>query len=96
MSVGKIEKKVSIVYDGSFWGSIACQKNAEGLWLQGFRSEREVGEKGRFDVLLNGEIVFSKKAMGRYPYPFEINRLLGKRFKLHGSYQFLSSPIVFE
>jgi hypothetical protein len=35
------------------------------------------GGKGQFDVLRNGELVFSKHDVGRFPGEGEIERLVG-------------------
>ena len=35
------------------------------------------GGKGQFDVISNGELVFSKHSVGRFPGESEIERLVG-------------------
>jgi predicted Rdx family selenoprotein len=35
------------------------------------------GGKGQFDVIRNGELVFSKHSVGRFPGEAEIERLVG-------------------
>jgi predicted Rdx family selenoprotein len=37
------------------------------------------GEDGIFDVHLNGELVFTKSMLGRYPQPDEVVPLLSER-----------------
>ncbi len=37
------------------------------------------GGKGQFDVLSNGELVFSKHDVGRFPGEDEVARLVGAR-----------------
>jgi hypothetical protein len=36
------------------------------------------GEKSQFDVVRDGETVFSKQRVGRWPEPGEVQRLLGE------------------
>jgi len=38
------------------------------------------GADGIFDVHVDGELVFTKSMLGRYPQPDEVVPLLGKRF----------------
>jgi Rdx family len=40
-------------------------------------AEVEEGSKGQFDVLRDGEVVFSKQGEGRFPEFPEIEELLG-------------------
>jgi hypothetical protein len=40
-------------------------------------AEFEAGGKGQFDVLSDGEVVFSKQEAGRFPDHAEIRGLLG-------------------
>jgi predicted Rdx family selenoprotein len=40
-------------------------------------AEAEEGAKGQFDVLRDGEVVFSKQDEGRFPELPEIEELLG-------------------
>jgi selT/selW/selH-like putative selenoprotein len=40
-------------------------------------AEIEEGEKGQFDVLRDGELVFSKQREGRFPEEAELRGLLG-------------------
>ena len=35
------------------------------------------GGKGQFDIVSNGELVFSKHAVGRFPGEGEVERLVG-------------------
>jgi selenoprotein W-related protein len=37
------------------------------------------GSGGRFEITLDGEIVFSKKAAGRFPKPGEVARLFEQK-----------------
>jgi hypothetical protein len=37
------------------------------------------GRKSQFDVLADGELVFSKQAVGRWPEDGEVRRLLSSR-----------------
>jgi selT/selW/selH-like putative selenoprotein len=37
------------------------------------------GSKGRFEIILDGELVFSKKATGRFPKPGEVAGLFEKK-----------------
>jgi selT/selW/selH-like putative selenoprotein len=37
------------------------------------------GSNGRFDITLDGELVFSKKAVGRFPKPGEVAGLFEKK-----------------
>jgi selT/selW/selH-like putative selenoprotein len=37
----------------------------------------EEGSKGQFDVLADGELVFSKQEQGRFPEHSEVRELLG-------------------
>lgn len=36
------------------------------------------GEKSQFDVLVDGELVFSKQRVGRHAEPAEVARLVGR------------------
>ena len=47
--------------------SLAAELNAEG-----FRAEAVPGGKGQFDVIRDGEAVFSKRDSGRFPDEGEI------------------------
>jgi predicted Rdx family selenoprotein len=40
-------------------------------------AEIEAGGKGQFDVVADGEVLFSKQAEGRFPQPDEVRSLLG-------------------
>ncbi|MBV8396543.1 MAG: Rdx family protein [Actinobacteria bacterium] len=42
----------------------------------GHRAEAEPGQKSQFDVLVDGELVFSKYEVGRFPEPGEVEGLL--------------------
>jgi predicted Rdx family selenoprotein len=44
---------------------------------QGVDATATPGGKGQFDVVRNGELVFSKHAVGRFPGEDEIERLVG-------------------
>jgi selT/selW/selH-like putative selenoprotein len=37
------------------------------------------GSKGRFEITLDGELVFSKEAAGRFPKPGEVAGLFEKK-----------------
>jgi selenoprotein W-related protein len=41
--------------------------------------ELQSGSGGRFEITLDGEIVFSKKAAGRFPKPGEVARLFEQK-----------------
>jgi selT/selW/selH-like putative selenoprotein len=41
--------------------------------------ELKTGDKGRFEVLLDGEEIFSKAKLGRFPAEKEVTRLLEPR-----------------
>jgi selT/selW/selH-like putative selenoprotein len=41
--------------------------------------ELQSGSSGRFEVTLDGELLFSKKASGRFPKPGEIAGLFEKK-----------------
>jgi selenoprotein W-related protein len=44
-----------------------------GRWAPIIRAVELVsGSNGRFDITLDGELVFSKKAVGRFPKPGEV------------------------
>jgi hypothetical protein len=40
-------------------------------------AEIEAGSKGQFDVIADGEVLFSKEETGRFPEQAEIRMLLG-------------------
>jgi Rdx family protein len=44
---------------------------------RGVEAKATPGGKGQFDVIRNGELVFSKHAVGRFPGEGEIDRLVG-------------------
>jgi predicted Rdx family selenoprotein len=44
---------------------------------RGVEASATPGGKGQFDVVSNGELVFSKHAEGRFPGDGEIERLVG-------------------
>jgi len=41
--------------------------------------ELQSGSHGRFEIALDGELMFSKKAIGRFPKPGEVAALLEKK-----------------
>jgi selenoprotein W-related protein len=41
--------------------------------------ELQSGSGGRFEITLDGELVFSKKAAGRFPKPGEVARLFEQK-----------------
>jgi hypothetical protein len=43
----------------------------------GFDAAAVKGEKSQYDVVRDGETVFSKQRVGRWPEPGEVLRLLG-------------------
>jgi predicted Rdx family selenoprotein len=43
----------------------------------GHEATIEEGGKGQYDVLANGELIFSKQREGRFPEQAEIRALLG-------------------
>ena len=45
----------------------------------GLEAELIKGSHGIFDVTLDGDLVFSKKALGRFPLPGEVETLLEER-----------------
>jgi predicted Rdx family selenoprotein len=44
---------------------------------RGVEASATPGGKGQFDVIKNGELVFSKHAEGRFPGEGEVERLVG-------------------
>jgi predicted Rdx family selenoprotein len=44
---------------------------------RGVEAKATPGGKGQFDVIRDGELVFSKHAVGRFPGEDEIERLVG-------------------
>lgn len=44
---------------------------------RGVEAKATPGGKGQFDVIRDGELVFSKHAVGRFPGEGEIDRLVG-------------------
>jgi hypothetical protein len=44
---------------------------------RGIEAGATPGGKGQFDVISNGELVFSKHSVGRFPGESEIERLVG-------------------
>lgn len=51
-----------------------------GRWAPIIRAVELVsGSNGRFDITLDGELVFSKKAVGRFPKPGEVAGQLEKK-----------------
>jgi selenoprotein W-related protein len=51
-----------------------------GRWAPIMRTvELQSGSSGRFEITLDGELLFSKKASGRFPKPGEIARLFEKK-----------------
>jgi selT/selW/selH-like putative selenoprotein len=53
--------------------SLAAELNAE----TEHEAEIEAGGNGQFDVLADGELVFSKQQAGRFPEHAEVRALLG-------------------
>jgi predicted Rdx family selenoprotein len=51
--------------------SLAAELNESG-----HEASAEEGEKGQFDVLVDGELLFSKQEQGRFPMGAEIDELL--------------------
>ena len=49
------------------------------MQAEGIAAEARPGEKSQFDVVADGEIVFSKQRIGRFPEPGEIARVLGEQ-----------------
>jgi predicted Rdx family selenoprotein len=47
------------------------------LRARGVEASATPGGKGQFDVISNGELVFSKHDVGRFPGEGEIERLVG-------------------
>jgi len=47
----------------------------------GLDATLERGSSGVFEVFLNGELLFSKRASGRFPLPDEVEGLLAARQK---------------
>ena len=41
--------------------------------------ELQSGSGGRFEITIDGELVFSKKAAGRFPKPGEVARLFEQK-----------------
>jgi predicted Rdx family selenoprotein len=52
---------------------------AEELRSGGHEVDVTPGEKSQYDVLADGELVFSKQAAGRFPEDGEVARLLAGR-----------------
>jgi selenoprotein W-related protein len=51
-----------------------------GGWAPIMRAvELQSGSEGRFEISLDGELVFSKKQLGRFPKPGEIAGLFEKK-----------------
>ena len=51
-----------------------------GRWAPVMRTvELQSGSSGRFEVTLDGELLFSKKALGRFPKPGEVAGLFEKK-----------------
>ena len=48
------------------------------LGERGVEASAVPGGKGQFDVIRNGELVFSKHSVGRFPGEGEIERLVGR------------------
>ena len=46
--------------------------------MSGHSAEIVEGEKSQFDVLADGDLVFSKQREGRFPEPHEILAALGE------------------
>ncbi len=45
----------------------------------GIETDLLKGHKGVFEVTLDGELLFSKKTLGRFPEPDEVESLIGSR-----------------
>jgi len=51
-----------------------------GRWAPIMRTvELQSGSSGRFEITLDGELLFSKKATGRFPKPGEVAGLFEKK-----------------
>jgi selT/selW/selH-like putative selenoprotein len=51
-----------------------------GRWAPIMRTFELIGgSHGKFDIFLDGQLVFSKKAAGRFPKPGEVAALLEKK-----------------
>ena len=51
-----------------------------GRWAPIMRTvELQSGSSGRFEITLDGELLFSKKAAGRFPKPGEVAGLFEKK-----------------
>jgi hypothetical protein len=50
---------------------------ASALNAQGHDAEAVSGQKSQFDVVANGDLVFSKQAEGRFPEPDDVLAKLG-------------------
>jgi selT/selW/selH-like putative selenoprotein len=51
-----------------------------GRWAPVMRTvELQSGSSGRFEITLDGELLFSKKASGRFPKPGEVAGLFEKK-----------------
>ena len=60
-------------------------------WAPIFRAvELQSGISGRFEISLDGELVFSKKALGRFPKPGEVVTLFERN--LGPALQWRESP----
>jgi len=44
---------------------------------RGVEASAVPGGKGQFDIIRNGELVFSKHSVGRFPGEGEVERLVG-------------------
>ena len=51
--------------------SLAAELTADGLDANAIR-----GERGQFDVIADGRLIYSKKETGRFPEDGEVRRLL--------------------
>jgi hypothetical protein len=49
------------------------------LQEQGYDATPREGAKSQYDVVVDGETIFSKQALGRYPEDGEIAELLSSR-----------------
>jgi selT/selW/selH-like putative selenoprotein len=51
----------------------------EGKFGNKLRSQLHAGDRGVFEVLVDGELIFSKLATGRFPAKGEIARMVAAR-----------------
>jgi selT/selW/selH-like putative selenoprotein len=59
---------------------VSLAKELLGRWAPIMRTvELQSGSSGRFEITLDGELLFSKKASGRFPKPGEVAGLFEKK-----------------